>query len=311
MKLLEVEQVIEKKKTRRWLPALISIGITAFIAVLLLQTVVSNLSVLSSQPLTLQWSPLIASFMVYILVLILAMLVWHRVGRRILGINDWRKNGRVYINTLLARRLPGSFWHFLGRAQFYAEAGVPKSVSSIGSAIEFVVFFLSGGVLCIGLWPWLRSNQIFTWVFICLIPLGLLILFPQSIVWFTTKVMRTPLEITVRRKDLLEWVFLDVCAWGMGGILLYLIISSFYVLPPVYILNTITAWTLSSMISMVAVFTPAGLGVKELTLSVLLLPFVIPPYNVIISVIVRIVITGFDFVCSGLGYVYFRGMHKQ
>lgn len=288
----------------------LSLGVAGVIAVLLFNTVASNLSVLSSQPFSLYWVPLIASFVVYVLVLLLAMFIWHRMVRRILGIDDWRKNSRVYINTLLARRLPGSFWHFLGRAQSYAEDGVPKSVSSVGSAVEFAIFFLSGGVLYIALWPWLRSDQISTWVFICLIPLGLLILFPQSVVWFTAKVARTPVEITIQRKDLLEWILLDICAWGLGGVLLYLIINSFYTLPQNYVPNTIAAWTLSSMIGMVAVFTPAGLGVRELTLSALLLPFVIPPYNVIIAIMVRIIITGFDFLCAGIGYVYFKIKHK-
>lgn len=303
--------VKQKQKSRRWLSTFISLGIAAFIAVLLLHSVVSNLEVLSSQPLTFSWFPMVLAFGAYVLDLILATWIWHRLGRRILGIDDWRKNSRVYINTLLARRLPGSFWHFVGRAQSYAEDGVPKSVSSMASAVEFVIFFLSGGVLYIALWPWLRSDQISVWVFICFLPLGLLILFPQSVVWFTAKISRQPAKISIQRRDLLEWIILDIFAWGGGGVLLYLIINSFYVLPLEYIPSTVAAWTLSSMIGMVAVFTPAGLGVRELTLSALLAPFVIPPYNVIIAIMVRIIVTGFDFICAGLGYIYFKSSHKK
>lgn len=307
---MEAEQTFIKKKPRRWLPTLLSLGVAGFIAVLLFNTVASNLSVLSAQPLTLSWPPLIVGFGVYVLDLILAMLVWHRLGRRILRIDDWHKNSRVYLNTLLARRLPGSFWHFLGRAQLYAEAGVSKSVTSMGSAVEFVVFFLSGGVLYIAMWPWLQTDQISSWTFICLVPLGLLIAFPNSVVWLTVKVARTSIDTTIRRKDLLEWVLLDVCAWGLGGVLLYLIINSVYVLPIEYLPNVVAAWTLSSMIGMIAVFTPAGFGVKELTLSALLAPLTIAPYNVIIALLVRVLITVFDFLSAGFGYLYYRLAHK-
>ncbi|CAG0935640.1 hypothetical protein TFLX_04488 [Thermoflexales bacterium] len=306
MKLLEVEQVIEKKRTRRWLPTLISIGIAAFIAVLLLHTVSSNWAVLTSQPITFVWLPLILAFGTYVVDLFLAIWVWHRLGQRILGVRDWRRNSRVYLSTLLARRLPGSFWHFLGRAQIYSEDGIPKSISSVGSAVEFVVFFLSGGVLYIALLPWLRGAQISSWVFLCFLPLGLLLLFPRSVKWLTIKIFRVPTSLAIQRRDLVEWIFFDVLVWGVGGILLYLVINSFYVLPVEYVPNVIAAWTLATMIGMIAVFTPAGLGVREITLSALLTPFVVPPFNVIIAVMVRIIVTVFDFICAGIGYAMFK-----
>lgn len=305
MSAVDETQTANARQWRR-LQFVFTLGAATVVFLLLSRTVLNNFDVLLARPLSVNWLALLGSFIVYVIDLILAVIAWHLIVRRLLGIDDWRKNTRIYLGTLLARRLPGSIWHIVGRVQLYAQSGIPKAATSVSGAVDFVVFFVAGGTLYLALWPWLRGQEFSGWVLLSLVPLGSLLLFPNIVVWITRRVSRQDVARPVRRRDMIGWLLSQITVWLFGGVVLYLLILSIYPLPIDYIVATLGAGILATMVGMIAAFTPVGLGLRELTLSALLLPFVPAPYNVIAAVGTRVILTLYDLVVAGIVLWYER-----
>jgi hypothetical protein len=104
------------------------------------------------------------------------------------------------------------------------------------------------------------------------------------------------LGISFRYSDLLLWLIIYSLVWIGGGLVLYVAINSLYALPLAHLPAVIGIWVLSGLIPTLILVTPVGLGLKELTLSVLLGHLMPPSLAVIVALFVRVGLTLFELI---------------
>jgi uncharacterized membrane protein YbhN (UPF0104 family) len=97
-------------------------------------------------------------------------------------------------------------------------------------------------------------------------------------------------------------------AWLLGGLILDILILA--ATPSVYPnLWKITAlWALGGGASLLAVIAPAGLGVRELTLTVLLQPYLGTGLSLALALLFRVLFTLGDLIWGGLFWVLSKNL---
>ena len=100
----------------------------------------------------------------------------------------------------------------------------------------------------------------------------------------------------------IKWLLSYLVVMMTGGLALYLLINSFYPLPYFVLPDIIGAWCLSSLVGILIIFLPLGLGLHEVTLGLLLSGFLPPAISAVIAILSRIVFTFFEIALAGLAY---------
>jgi uncharacterized membrane protein YbhN (UPF0104 family) len=203
------------------------------------------------------------------LVLLLLMSMGWTFALKALGVSiDIRTGFSIYYQTNILRYLPGSLWHLPGRAYLCQKHGI--SLTSFGQSTFLELFFLLGcGAIFAG-WGiavFLSRPEFLLTSVVAAGALGLFIARPE---YLLVKARRLPaLPGKIHRYSLLIMLLIYVMVWFVyGGAVLLLLKALPGTQPPpllsMVITNT-TAWA-AGFLSL----APAGLGVRELGLSVML-----------------------------------------
>jgi len=238
---------------------------------------------------------IVLSFVFYSCALALAILGWSLIASRMTNVQDLKRHSKVYCYTNLARRIPGFLWHIAGRVYLYRRDGVDIVPISAASAVEMVLIILSG-LISYALWNLGRWPARWRWGLVLGISVGMAMIHPSVLRWVLRKVRRADIMEHIQYRDVSIWLIIYVSVWLLGGLTL---LSVIYAIQPVDLGQApgiIAAWSLSGAVSTLVVFLPAGLGIREATLSVLLLPFIPAPLAVTVALAVRILLTLYEVV---------------
>lgn len=239
--------------------------------------------------------PLVASFFLYSVALSLAILGWGLIINRLSGRRSWLRHIRIYCLTNLGQRLPGVFWHILGRMAMYQEDGVSKRMVSIGSGLELVLLIVSGLIVSLGAWPLGVVSETERWLwFLAGILIGLILLHPRLARPLLSRLGLSQTSWAYRH--IVLWLLLYVVIWILGGVILYCIINIVYPLAPDKLPGVVAAWSTSGVIASLSTFTPSGFGLREISLSVLLAPFMPSGIAVVIAIATRALLTAYEII---------------
>jgi uncharacterized membrane protein YbhN (UPF0104 family) len=213
----------------------------------------------------------------------------------------------------MGKYLPGKVWLLLGRLYFYESKGKSRKTITLALYLETATSVMAAGLLFLvalilldeGV-PFYSGEQIFY-----LIPfflLAFLSLHPRLLQkifnWILLQFKREPISLSLSYRDILWILCVSILAWLVGGIGFYLFIHSVFPVSIHQILFLIGALALSSILGLVALFAPSGLGVREGAL-VYLLSFVMPgAVAVILSVLTRIWMTLIEIGLIGVIYLH-------
>jgi len=229
----------------------------------------------------------------YSVALGLAIWGWSAIVGMLTGVSGFRKHARIYCYTNLAKRVPGVLWYVLGRIYFYRDDRADGIAVSVASLIEIVLIILSGFVtyLLLGSKAW--SNGPSIWL-----PLGVLLglvgIHPKILRLILGRIRQAEALAVLRYRELLVWLCLYVGVWNMGGLTLFCVINSIHPISLTHIPAIIGAWSLSGAIASLVIFLPSGLGLREVTLTVMLMPYVPGAIAVVISLLMRILLTMYE-----------------
>jgi hypothetical protein len=180
-----------------------------------------------------------------------------------------------YIISFLPRYIPGTIWGYLSRSEWlYVNYHIPYASSSVGSMLEIGLGLLTCGmvILVYSTWSFLPIPFKF-------IELIFVLFFLPWLVWCVLK--KTELLSNFKFGEYFKDVKFELKPWWIAYIL-YLLIWGVYGLSLIFIINQydniqylpigglIFAYSLSWLIGFIVLIAPAGLGVRELTLSSLL-----------------------------------------
>jgi hypothetical protein len=93
----------------------------------------------------------------------------------------------------------------------------------------------------------------------------------------------------LRWQDTLWWLILYIITWLLGAAVLFAVASFFQVVPVTRFLHLVGIWSLAGTVSLGGFVTISIIGLREISLALLLLPLFPLPVTVLIAVTIRLV----------------------
>jgi hypothetical protein len=227
---------------------------------------------------------------------------WHAVMSRIGGCRDFRTNMRLYSLSCLPKRIPGAIWYISSRVVLYRECQVSYATTLVATAIEttflaltgFLIYLLSLGTGLAELDYRLRDAIIAVLILALAVPLWAPLL-RRGLRWLQVRTgALTPVEFG--SSDALRLLGISGLGWIGGGLLLYILANSVAPLPPTQLPDLIGSWGAAGAVSLTAGLLIQGMGLREVTLAVLLSNYMPLSVAAVVSLLFRLLLTGGEFV---------------
>ncbi len=236
------------------------------------------------------------------------LLAWHLMMRRLAEQSNWRGDFSIYSLSLLARRLPTPLWYVGGRVYLYGQRAVPPFIVLGVTGLEAVLLGIAGIICYFLLLPWYAYSQGLPWQ-VLLVPwviaLATLALRPNLLIdlvnWVLRRLDRPLLDVSITRSSLTLWSLVYLATWFLDGMGLYFAVGA--LLPkPLPLPDVIGVSTVSALVALASLVLPGGLGLKELTMSVLLSAWMPLSAAVAISIFYRIAQTVIEAFWAVVGH---------
>ncbi|MBI2953466.1 MAG: flippase-like domain-containing protein [Chloroflexi bacterium] len=225
------------------------------------------------------WLSLALACVVYFSGLGVSAFGWHLISSDLALGKSFRTNARIYALSNAARRLPGGIWGIGSRIYLYRLEGFSELVTSLAIAVEAAVVALSVLIAMLMLVPFAPLPEMVRSHVIALAAVGVVLvvcLHPRVLRWalnrltsFFSKQQESSAN-TIATWRVLLWVGTYVIAWGIGGVLTYLVLRSLYPVPVAMLPAVMGAWFVTGAISLVVYVAPSGFGITELSLVAIL-----------------------------------------
>lgn len=281
-----------------------AVGAALFLlsAALLVAIVTRNADQLGAAPWRLVPIELLAGFALQLATLAIGTYVWIDVSAAFGAPLDRRRAARVYALSLLAKRLPGGFWHVVGRTAYYGDAGLGRRVGVGGSLVEMGLLVVTGGaVALVALGDLGLAGPV--------AGLALLAAGPWMVRVVVARIAgHGPSGGPLR---LYRWAALDVLAWLVGCAGVYLQIDAVYPLTPAIASRLVAATTGSIVLSSLVLVLPSGLGLRELGFVGMTGGFLPPGVATALAVGLRVVAALLDVVWALVAIVLSRPRARE
>jgi len=247
------------------------------------------------------WVACITSIFLYLFSLVPQVTMWVRMMHHFHQ-TSWH-DYKIFFQSMLLRRIPGGIWHWVGRITLYSNSSdIPSKVVLRGSFWEWIVMVLIASALTllgksiiakVGLLAYIGS--------IILLCLAIFIAYK----WIPERISRVH-----RLIESATWVLFYSFAWIMGGLIIYTF-GRFSGTQSLDLLSAIWIWALAGGISWIIIIVPSGFGIREITLTTLLTPYMGASQAIIVAIAIRIVFIVSDFLWGGLGWGLFSHLSNK
>lgn len=264
----------------------------------LAHVVASNWGDLAAYDWQIDLSQAVLAFVCYSIALGGAVSGWILIMQRLAPSTRLSRHLKYYIYANLLRRLPAPLLDVIGRVYLYEREGVRKPIMVAASLLEWAVLLLSGTVVYLLASPFMPLPPVWRSPLIPLsmLTIGVVLIRPATFRMILGTVVQGDVPISFRYTDLLLWLAVYSLVWIVGGLVLHLGINSMYALPVDRLPAVIGIWAVSGLIPTVMLVTPVGLGLKELSLT-LLLGYLIPPHiAVVVALLMRVALILFEII---------------
>jgi uncharacterized membrane protein YbhN (UPF0104 family) len=256
--------------------------------------------------------PLIGAGVALVIAFGLNTLTWYLIGRTFGSRVGFWKDLEIYSFSTVVRRLPGVVWQLAGRTYLYHQAKTSLAVPLWGTLWELFVQFSSGMVLMasiLALSPQMRVEfPGGMWVLSLLIPIGWFTLRPQDVVSLIQRLApKVTGEPRLTRCNVAVWIGLYILSWILGGAILYALVCALspqtWTLFPVCVGLVAT----SGVLAILATPIPGGLGIREISLTLLLQLYIQSPVAVASVIMLRLWLLLGEALIASLIFLVARG----
>lgn len=264
------------------------------------------------------WS-ITAAFLVGCLPPMLTVLAWRRLLADLGSPIHLAPAGGIFLVGQLGKYVPGSVWAIVAQAEMAARLHVPRQRTALTGLLNVGLAAVCGFIVGLPALPLLltRGSTASTgWAVLLAVPVLVLVLWPRllnRLIGFGLRLLRRPpLEHRLSGRAV---VFVVVCfclSWTFSGIAVY-ILSRGLAGPDTdqgrLVLSTVSGFALAAALSMFTVVLPAGVGLREGLLVLLLGPVISLPAAAAVVVVARFLTVVIDVVFAGLGWGWARSHH--
>ena len=231
------------------------------------------------------------------------ILLLRRTGHYRAG--QWRAYAHAWWGAFMYRYVPGKVMLLVERARLGSRLGIPPAAGGMITIIEFMLSVLAGATVALLAVFYFADIDQRLMVVIIVVAAGTIFLFPpiyRLLSRLPSVKQRYPeLEsLALRPIDIVVIALPCLGYYLLLGLSLYLLAQNLTPLDWALLPGLIGIYALSHVIGLLAVLAPAGLGVREGTLTVLLTPLLSGGVAGLMAVIVRLWFTMIEIVSYGL-----------
>lgn len=246
--------------------------------------------------------------LVYLVALFLAVLNWAVIMHAFESSISFWMHAKIYLVSMVSRRLPGTIWYVGGRMIFYKKLGVPSVKTASASGIEFIISFVADALLAAIFIPLgLNLSKIWLIPLVLVVVVGLLVLRPKTVEKIMIK-LNHPLAQPVSTSQVISWLLLRMALVLAGGVMIFFTIRIFTPLRFDSLLFVLGARALSGAAGMLTFLLPSSMGASDLTLLAMLSTIIPTSLATVIALLVRIYTTLFELV---FGLIFFILLNKS
>jgi hypothetical protein len=188
-----------------------------------------------------------------------------------------RDAARVFFLAQLGKYVPGSVWPAVAQVELAAQHAVPRRRSATATGALMVLTPVSGAVVGVVLLPWVSPDAARTyWPAAAVIPLGVLLLRPAVFNAVVDRLLRLirrpPLEHPLSSRGLLGAAGWTSVAWLLYGLHVWALARDLDPAGGPSYARSVGAFALAWTVGFLVVVLPAGAGVRDVALAVVLAP---------------------------------------
>jgi glycosyltransferase 2 family protein len=250
---------------------------------------------------------------------VLTMLGWRRILADLGSPLHVAPAGGIFFVGQLGKYLPGSVWSIVAQAEMGTRLHIPRRRSAVVGLIGLGIAVICGVAVGLPALPLLLGRddtRALVWAVLLAVPLFAVLLWPPLLNWGIALGLRLlhrePLEHSLSGRAVLTTVVLFVGAWLASGAHAWVLataIGESQVSPGRLALLTVCGFALSSSLAMFTFVLPAGVGVREGLLVLLLAPATSPSAATAVVVISRFLTVVSDVVFAGAGWLWAKSHH--
>ena len=251
-----------------------------------------------------------AGFLLYPVSLVLQALAWTLIISRLGQLKGGWSDIEAFVYTHLMRRIPGAIWHIAGRGAIYHTRGIGVKVALAASVIEWLLLLFTAALIYLALILSTTTLWLLSLLTTVLLITGALWLLDRCALdnlprWLPVSIRKQLTGISsFQRPQRLEVVLcigLYAGAYLVGGAILFLLTVGVAPSAQLSFADTVRIWALTGGISfLVSIIVPAGMGIRELTLTGLMTPAVPIIPALLIAILLRLLFVLCDLVWGGL-----------
>jgi hypothetical protein len=227
--------------------------------------------------------------------------------------------GGIFFVGQLGKYVPGAVWSIVAQAEIGARLHIPRKRSAVVAFVAVAMAAICGLIVGAPALPLLITRDDSAartgWVLLLAVPLLAVVLWPPLLNWGIATVLRVlrrePLEHQLSGRAVLTATALFIAAWVSSGlhILVLARATSSGVETGQLVLASLSGFALASSIAMFSVVLPAGVGVREGVLVLILAPVTSTSAATAVVVISRFLTVAADVVFAIGGWAYARSHH--
>lgn len=197
-----------------------------------------------------------------------SLMVWREILADLGSRLSIPEAARIMFIGQLGKYVPGSIWPVIAQSELGADLGIPRSRSAVSVLVSYAVMSTSGIVVAIVTLPFATAASIaqYFWI-LFLLPVAAVLLSPpvlNRLLRFVVRVSGRQLGTeTVSYRGLARTMMWALFGWSSNGLMVYVLMRQLAGHPQGLLLVSVGAYALSWSVGFLAVFAPAGAGVRE------------------------------------------------
>jgi glycosyltransferase 2 family protein len=204
-----------------------------------------------------------------------SLMVWRELladlGSRLSIPEAWR----IMFIGQLAKYAPGSIWPVLAQSELGADRGIPRSRSALSVLLSYAVMTCSGAAVAAVVLPFTEGGSVARYIWVLfLLPVILILLSPPALNRLLVLVLRLsrlpPLDQRISFIGLARTMAWAIAGWSCNGAMVYVLTRQITGDQHGLVLVSMGSYALSWVAGFLAVFAPAGAGVREAVMVAIL-----------------------------------------
>lgn len=254
-------------------------------------------------------APLIVSVLLLAIYMVGRALLWHLLTLMLDTAIPVGRAVTAWLVSQLGKYLPGKVFLYAGRLLFYVREGRQAGPVTLAFTIELVATFAASiltVLLALATGSLVDVGE-YRWVFVGGLVALIVVLHPAvlsaAVRLVARLIRRPPFDVPLSYPQSLAFVALYVVTWGVFGVAFFFLVRSLYPIEPQSILALAASFSFASMVGMLAIVVPSGLGVREGLLVVFLSTLMPVPVAILVSLVARVWFTVVELAAAGLSYL--------